>query len=382
MKNGCYFDYCATTPVDDFVRQEMAPFFDELFGNPSSMHGYGNQVRQALELARSRVAEGLNCSPENLVFTSGATEANNLALMGVMNSLPTHKNHLITTSIEHHSILHTAETLEKRGYQVSYLPVNAQGLVAPESLASVIRPSTGLISVMMVNNEVGTIQDIQALGEIACQAGVIFHTDAVQAAPFLELDLQNLPVDLLSLSAHKMYGPKGAGALFLREGVPLSPLLYGGAQERKLRPGTENVPGIVGLGAAMVLRAEKLSSRATHCRGLRQSLIEQIQSRFPEAVVHGPEAQTAPHIISVGFPGVDGEMLLFHLNRHRIAVSLGSACTSESLEPSHVLSALGVSGPLIQSTIRISIGSPTREQEIDRLLAVLPEVLELSRHQS
>ena len=379
MKDGCYFDYCATTPVDDFVQQEMVPFFQDFYGNPSSLHAYGNKARQALALARSRVAEGLHCSPENLVFTSGATEANNLALLGVMNALPPQKNHLITTAIEHHSVLHAAEALEQNGYQVSYLGVDAQGLVSPDALADAIRPSTGLISVMMVNNEVGTIQDIHALGKIARQAEVLFHTDAVQAAPFLEVDLERLPVDLLSLSAHKMYGPKGVGALYIRKGVPLTPLLHGGAQEDKLRPGTENVPIIVGLGAAMALRSEQRVTRAAHCRRLRQILIEEIRSRFPEAMIHGPEEQAAPHIISVGFPGVDAEMLLFHLNRHQIAVSMGSACTSESMEPSHVLSAMGLAGPLIQSTIRISIGSPTREEEIDILLEILPEALKLSR---
>jgi cysteine desulfurase len=193
------------------------------------------------------------------------------------------------------------------------------------------------------------------------------------------VDLERLPVDLLSLSAHKMYGPKGVGALYIKKGVPLSPLLHGGAQEDKLRPGTENVTGIVGLGAAMALRSEQRVTRAAHCRRLRQNLIEEIRSRFPEAVIHGPEQQAAPHIISVGFPGVDAEMLLFHLNRHRVAVSMGSACTSESMEPSHVLSAMGIPGPLIQSTIRISIGSPTQKEEIDILLEILPEALKLSR---
>lgn len=381
MKEGCYFDYCATTPVDEYVRQAMEPFFQDHYGNPSSMHHFGNRARQALDLARTRTAEGLNCLPENLVFTSGATEANNLALLGVMRALPPQKNHLITTAIEHHAVLHAAEALKKWGYQVSFLPVNQYGLVDPEDLAAAIRPSTALISVMMVNNEIGTIQDIQALGSLAREADVLFHTDAVQAAPCVPLDLENLPVDLLSLSAHKMYGPKGSGVLYHTDHVPLSPLLFGGAQEDKLRPGTENIPGIVGMGAAMALRTEQLASRAAHCRRLRRILREEIKSRFPEAVIHGSEARAAPHILSVGFPGVDGEMLLFHLNRRGIAVSMGSACTSESMEPSHVLTALGVPEPLIQSTIRISLGGPTREEDLDRLLAVLPEALKLARHQ-
>lgn len=357
----------------------MMTALDKDYGNPSSMHVYGRKARQAVDQARAQVAEGIGASPEEIYFTSGATEANNLALIGTLRKLTPEKNHLITSAIEHHAVLHTAEALEEMGFQLSILPVDQDGFVSPSMLEKEIRPETALVSIMMVNNEVGTLQDIHRLAEISRQNGVLFHTDAVQAVPFLEVNVNKLGVDFLSLSAHKIYGPKGSGALFIKDGIEIDPLFFGGAQERKLRPGTENTPGILGLGAAMSLRTQKLDDQREHLSRLRSSLIESLYQTIPECRINGPSDRVSPHIISVTFPGVDGEMALFHLNQQGVAVSLGSACTSHDMEPSHVLTAMGLPSADIDGTLRISLGGPTTSNEIEIFLQILPDVVKRSK---
>jgi cysteine desulfurase len=378
MDSSLYFDYCATTPLHSKVREAMLPTLAETYGNPSSMHGFGRKARAEVEKARNLVATGLGSSPEDIIFTSGATEANNLALIGTLKTLAPKKNHLIVSSIEHHAVLHTAEAMADSGLQVTYLPVDHQGLVSIADLESAIRPETGLVSIMMVNNEVGSLQDMTKICSLTRKKGVIFHTDAVQAVPFFEIDVEEMGVDLLSLSAHKMYGPKGVGALFIRKDLEISPLLFGGEQERKIRPGTENVPGIVGLGAAMTLRNDDLLNRRKRLSKIRKILIKGLQEINSEITINGAQNQTAPHVISASFPEVDGELLLFHLSQKGVAVSLGSACTSEAIEPSHVLAAMGIPIKKIEGTVRISIGCPTSEEDVKAMLRILPEVVDLS----
>jgi cysteine desulfurase len=379
MDTGLYFDYCATTPLHPAVREAMMPTLEGVYGNPSSMHGFGQQAHQLVDLARSQVADGLGASPEEIIFTSGATEANNLALIGVMNALAHQKKHLVVSAIEHHAVLHTAEALAHQGYEVTYLPVDDSGLVMLRDLEAAVRPTTALVSIMMVNNEVGCIQRIQEIGSFTRDHGVIFHTDAVQAVNCFHINVDQLNVDMLSLSAHKIYGPKGVGALYIRKGLEISPIIFGGAQEKSLRPGTENVPGIVGLGAAMELRNQGFSQRYEKFAVLRQALIGGLQETIPGVIFNGPKVRVAPHILSASFPGVDGELLLFRLSQKNVAVSMGSACTSESIEPSHVLTAMGIPIEQIEGTIRISIGEQTTIEEVDALLEILPEVVEESR---
>jgi cysteine desulfurase len=377
--SGLYFDYCATTPLDPSVREAMLPALGDVYGNPSSMHMVGQQAREWVELARNQVAVGLGAASEGIIFTSGATEANNLALIGVMHAAAPEKDHLIVSAIEHHAVLHTAEALAAQGFEVTYLPVDPFGFVAQQDLENAIRPETALVSIMMVNNEVGSVQRIREFGALTKKRGVIFHTDAVQALNCFKIDVDQLNVDLLSLSAHKIYGPKGVGALYIRDGVEISPILFGGAQERAIRPGTENVPGIVGLGAAMELRNETHSSRYEKFSALRQELVNGLEDAFPGVIFNGAEDDAAPHIVSVSFPDVDGELLLFRLSQKKVAVSMGSACTSESIEPSHVLAAMSIPDERIESTLRISIGDPTTSEEVQTLINILPEIIEQSK---
>jgi len=379
MGSGLYFDYCATTPLHPQVREAIFSALDDNFGNPSSMHGFGRQARSQVEIARTQVAAGIGASPDEILFTSGATEANNLAITGTLRRLSPAKDHLIISAIEHHAVLHTAEAMDDEGYHFTILPVDHQGMVSADSLANALRPETALVSIMMVNNEVGTLQNISQLAALAKEKDTLFHTDAVQGIPYLDVDVKSLDIDFLSLSAHKMYGPKGIGVLYVKSGTALKPMLFGGAQERKLRPGTENVPGIVGLGKAMELRTDDLSQRRSHITSLRSYLIQGLQETIPGVQINGPDKNISPHVISASFPNVDGEMMLFHLSQKNIAVSLGSACTSEDLEPSHVLTAMNLPLEQVEGTLRISLGDPTTEAEINELLKILPEVIELSK---
>lgn len=371
MDTGTYFDYCATTPVHPDVRNQILRTLDVGFGNPSSLHWAGRNAKLVLNRARVEVAEGIGCRPDEIVFTSGATEADNLALFGTLRLFPPKEAHLITSAIEHHAVLHAARQLEREGYSVTYLPVDRYGLVNPDDVRRSIRPETKLISVMYVNNETGAIQPVAEVGKITRERGILFHTDAVQAVGLFDVDVDDLNVDMLSLSAHKIYGPKGVGALYVRSGMEIRPLIFGGPQEKSLRAGTENVPGIAGLGAAMTLVRQHRAEERARLFGLRERLVNGMQALGPGVIVNGSPKATAPHVVSVSFMGADAEMLLIRLNAEGIAVSLGSACNSESVEPSHVLTAMRLPQEQIEATLRISLGMPTTPQEIDLLLEAL-----------
>ena len=375
MSSRIYLDYCATTPVHSSVLNAMLRAFDSEFGNPSSMHWAGKDSKQLMNQARVNVANGIRCKPSEIIFTSGATEADNLALFGTLRLLPSNEAHIITSAIEHHAILHAAQRLEQEGYSVTYLPVNEHGLVDPEDVRAVIRPETKLISIMYVNNEVGSIQPIAEIGMLAREHNIQFHTDAVQAVGLFDVNVDELNVDMLSLSAHKIYGPKGIGALYVRSGIQLAPMILGGLQEGSLRAGTENVPGIVGLGAAMNLVCAHRAEERIRIMELRKSLINGLQSIGTAVIVNGLEEKIASHILSISFIGVDAEMMLIRLNSEGVAVSLGSACNSESIEPSHVLTAMKLPQEQIESTLRISLGMPTTEHELDVLLGAIGRVL-------
>lgn len=376
MNPRTYLDYCATTPVHPEVRSAMLAALEEDFGNPSSMHWAGRRAGELVSQARAEVAGAIGASLEEMYFTGGATEADNLALLGVLRRYEPGKAHLITSAVEHHAILHSAAQLDKEGYAVTVLPVDAQGLVDPEAVRRAIRPETVLISIMLVNNETGAIQPVAEIGSIARAAGILMHTDAVQGMGLLDVNVDALKVDLLSLSAHKIYGPKGIGALYVRRGIALQPLVFGGPQERSLRPGTENVPGIVGLGAAVRLTREHKEAERARLSGLRASLIVRLKGRVLGTVVNGPAHAVAPHVVSVSFPGTDGEMMLIRLNAEGIAVSLGSACNSKSIEPSHVLTAMGLPKEQIDGSLRVSLGYPTSAEDVDRFVEVIPAVVQ------
>ncbi len=376
MNPGIYLDYCATTPVHPVVRSAMLATLEDDFGNPSSMHWAGRRAGELVSRARAEVAASIGASPQEIYFTSGATEADNLALLGVLRRYEPEKAHLITTAVEHHAILHTAAQLEKEGYAVTVLPVDRQGLVDPQAVREAIQPNTVLISVMLVNNETGAIQPVAEIGTIAQEKGILLHTDAVQGMGLIDFNVDALKVDLLSLSAHKICGPKGIGALYVRRAIAVRPLSFGGPQEQSVRPGTENVPGIVGLGAAARLTREHKAEERMRLSSLRAGLIDGLMERVPGAIINGPTHQVAPHVISVSFPGTDGEMLLIRLNAEGIAVSLGSACTSKSIEPSHVLTAMGLPREQIEGSLRVSMGYPTTQGDLDRFLDVIPGVVQ------
>ena len=371
MGQRIYLDYCATTPVHPAVRKAMLAALESDFGNPSSMHSVGMEAAALVRQARQDVGSSLGCSPEEVCFTSGATEADNLALLGTLRRFAAGKAHLIVSAIEHHAVLHAAQKLEQEGYAVTYLPVDSQGLVDLQAVERAIRDDTKLISIMLVNNEVGSIQPIAEIGRIARAHSILLHTDAVQALGFMDVHVENLGVDMLSLSAHKIYGPKGIGALYVRNGLELVPLAFGGTQENTLRPGTENVPGILGLSSALNLVSEHRATERERLRGLRKRLVGGIQAAGLDMVLNGPEEDVAPHIASISFPGTDAEMLLIRLNKEGIAVSMGSACTSRDIEPSHVLTAMGLPEKRIEASLRISLGLPTTEEEIDKFVEIL-----------
>jgi cysteine desulfurase len=373
MSQEVYLDYCATTPMHPDVREAMLATLEDSFGNPSSMHRKGQESKRLLENARQQVAQGLSAQAEEIVFTSGATESDNLAVLGTLRASSPDRKHLITCAVEHHAILHPAESLAQGGYDVSVLPVDQYGRVDPDDVRRSIRKDTALISIMLVNNEVGTIQPIKEIGAIAREHGVWLHTDAVQGVGLLEIDVDELAVDLLSLSAHKIYGPKGIGALYIRRGTHLHPIIHGGTQEASLRPGTENLHGIVGLGAAVSLTLAHKKDEMKRLGRLRKRFLEGLRQRLPGTIVNGPSEECSPHIISTSFPGTNGEMMLFHLNTRGIAASMGSACTTESIEPSHVLTAMGLPREQIEGTLRFSLGYPTEDDEISYVLDKLPD---------
>jgi len=375
MRNRIYLDYAATAPVLPEVLEAMLPFFSESYGNPSGIHGTGREARKAVEQARRQTARVLGAESGEILFTSGGSESDNLAIQGTAAALKEKGNHLITTRIEHPAVRNTCRWLEKQGYQVTWLPVDRFGEVDPEAVREAIRPETILVSVMTANNEIGTVEPVAEIGQICREKGVVFHTDAVQAAGSLPLRANEMKADLISLSAHKFHGPKGVGALYIRKGTRLDALIHGGAQERGLRAGTENTAGIVGLGKAIETAEENRESNVRRIRELRDLLIREILGRVPEARLNGhPERRLANHC-HFSFPGVESEALLLRLDLAGIAASGGSACTSGSLEPSHVLEAIGLEKDRIQGSIRLTLGRETTEEEIRETIRILPEIV-------
>jgi len=375
-----YLDHNATTPLAPEVFEAMKPYWLEDYGNASSIHWYGQRAKAAVEAARAEVARLINADSSEVVFTSGGTESDNAAVFGVAEAVKPRAaqgtRHMITTSIEHHAVLHAARALERRGVEVTYVPVGSSGVVDPEDVERAIRPHTVLISVMHANNELGTIQPLEEIGRLARERRITFHSDAVQSAGKIPVDVRKLGLDLLSLSAHKLYGPKGVGALYVRKGTTLRPLLYGGHHERDRRPGTENVPGIVGLGRAASLAGERLDEEAVRLRELRDDLEESVFDRIPGVAVNGNPERRLPTTINLRFDGVDGEALVIALDLKGVACSTGAACSSGSLEPSHVLAAIGLTREQARSSVRFSLGLSSRREDVDYALEVLPGVVE------
>jgi cysteine desulfurase len=374
-----YLDNNATTPLAPEVFEAMKPYWLEDYGNASSIHWYGQRAKAAMETAREQVARLLNARPGEIVFTSGGTEADNAALVGVVEAARAETKHIITTAIEHHAVLHTAKALEKRGVSVTYVRVGSSGVVDPADIARAIRPETVLISVIHANNELGTIQPLEEIGRLARQHDIYFHTDAVQSVGKIPVDVEKLDVDLLSLSAHKLYGPKGVGALYIRKATVLRPLLHGGHHERDRRPGTENVPGIVGLGKAAELAQGLMAEDATRLANLRDRLEESLLSRVPLVTVNGDRQRRLPATSNLSFDFIEGEGFVIAMDLRGIACSTGAACSSGSLEPSHVLSAIGKTPGQARASIRFSLGRFNTPEDIDYALEIVPAVAEQLR---
>lgn len=376
-----YLDHAATTATDPQVLDAMLPYFTAQAGNPSSIHQLGREALQAIDDARHTVADVLGANPKELIFTSGGSEADNLAIKGVAFEQQRRGkgNHIITSAIEHHAVLDTVEYLTRFGFESTVLPVDRRGFVSPDDLRAAIRPTTVLASIMYANNEVGTIQAIAELGAICRERGVLFHTDAVQAAGSLPLDVRALNVDLLSLTAHKFYGPKGVGVLYARRGTPLLPQINGGSQERRRRAGTENTPGIVGLAAALRAAEERRPSYVAQCTALRDRLIDGVLATIPFTQLNGDRAARLPNNANLAFEFIEGESVLLLLDQQSICASSGSACTSGSLDPSHVITALGFPPEHAHASVRFSVGKDVRMSDIEHLLTLLPPMIERLR---
>ncbi|MBI4298590.1 MAG: cysteine desulfurase NifS [Chloroflexi bacterium] len=373
-----YMDHAATTPVRPEALEAMLPYFSNSYGNPSSIYSLAQEGRKALDDSREQVAKVLNCRIGEVVFTGGGTESDNAALKGAAFALKHTGNHIITSAIEHHAVLHTCHQLEQFGFEITYLPVDRYGLIDPDDVARVITERTILVSIMLANNEIGTIEPVSDIARLVKEEAkkrdrtVVVHTDAVQGAGFLDLDVRKLGIDMLSLSAHKFYGPKGVGILYVRRGTPLEPQMMGGGQERQRRSGTENVPGIVGTAVALKLAAEEREWVNHHCQSLRDKLIQGIYDRIANVHLNGHPTLRLPNNVNFSFESVEGEPILLGLDLAGISASSGSACSSASLEPSHVLLAIGLTADLAQGSLRLTLGKDNTEDEIDTVLAVLP----------
>lgn len=377
-----YLDNAATTRVRPEVAAEMMPILTEVYGNASSVHAFGREAKKALEKARSQVAAAIGAKKEEIYFTAGGSESDNWAIKGLAHALRKKGTHLITTAIEHHAVLHTCQALEKEGFEVTYLPVDEYGLVTPEQVEAAIRPDTILVSVMMANNEIGTIEPVAEIGAVCKKHGVLFHTDAVQAIGHVPVDVKAMNIDLLSLSGHKFYAPKGVGALYIRTGVRPLNLIDGGAQERNRRAGTENLPAIVGMGKAIELICAEMEEDGRRLTALRDKLIAGILEKIPESRLNGHPTRRLPGNVNVSIRYIEGEALLLSLDMAGIAASSGSACTSGSLDPSHVLLAIGLPHEIAHGSLRLSLGHETTEEEIDRVLEELPRIVERLRAMS
>ncbi|HEY8422889.1 MAG TPA: cysteine desulfurase NifS [Thermoclostridium sp.] len=381
-KNIIYVDHAATTYVKPEVFEEMKPYFTDLFGNPSSIYSLGRESRKAVENARSQIAYCLGAHPTEIYFTGSGTEADNWAIKGVAYANRKKGKHLITSAIEHHAVLHAFDYLKKEGFDVTYLPVDERGFVNPKDLAEAIRPDTTLVSIMFANNEIGTIQPIKELAAIAKEKGVVFHTDAVQAMGNIDVKVNDLGVDLLSMSAHKFYGPKGVGALYIRKGVRVDNFIHGGAQERNKRAGTENVAGVVGMAAALKLAYENLDEYNSHLRKLSDRLIDSVMERIPHVRLNGDREKRLPGNVNLSFQFIEGESLLLMLDMKGIQASSGSACTSGSLDPSHVLLAIGLPHEIAHGSLRITFGEKNTEQDVDYIVDNLVEIVGKLRQMS
>lgn len=377
-----YMDNAATTSVRPEVLEAMMPYFTQHFGNASSIHTFGRGARRALENARKQVAAALGCEAREVYFTAGGSESDNWAIRCAVEAKASKGKHIITSAIEHHAVLHTCEYMEKQGYEVTYLPVDEYGLVSVESVKAAIRPDTVLITIMAANNEIGTLQPIAEIGKIAKENGILFHTDAVQAVGAVPIDVNAWNVDMLSLSGHKLHAPKGIGALYVRKGIRISNLIYGGAQERGLRAGTENLPGIVGLGKAIELAVAELPEYTERLTYLRDKLIKGILESIPDVQLNGHPTIRLPGNVNVSVRYVEGEALLMRLDLAGVAASSGSACTSGSLDPSHVLLAIGLPHEIAHGSLRLSLGNDTTEEEVDYVLEKLPGIVEALRAMS
>jgi len=377
-----YLDNAATTALSPKVLEAMMPYLTEIYGNASSPHWFGQEARRGVEAAREKLAKALGADPSEIVFTGGGTESDNTALFGAAEKYKKKGNHIITTNVEHHAVLHTCEALEKRGYEVTYLPVDEYGLVTPEQVAAAITDKTILASIMFANNEVGTIMPIPEIAKVCREKGVLLHTDAVQAVGHIPVNVKEMGIDMLSLSAHKFHGPKGVGALYLKKGVRLPSYVVGGEQEKGRRAGTENVAGVVGLGAAIELAVANMAENSARMTRLRDKLISGIFETIPEVKLNGHPAKRLPNNANVSIKYIEGESILLMLDMHGIAASSGSACTSGSLDPSHVLLALGLPHEVAHGSVRMSLSDDTSEEEIDFVLKALPEIVKKLRFMS
>jgi len=385
VEGTVYMDHAGTTALDPKVLEAMIPYFSEHFGNPSSLHTVGQEARYALDEARERVAGVLNCRPREVVFTGGGTESDNAAIHGVATALHETGNHIITSSVEHHAVLHACQYLESQGFEVTYLPVDADGMVQPESVYKAINERTTLVTIMYGNNEIGTINPISEISKAIKKRAeelsrtIVFHTDAVQAAGYLTLNVAELGVDLLSLSGHKFHGPKGTGVLYIKRGTPYLPLIHGGGQERERRSGTENIPGIIGLSLALEAANTAREGSSQHCSELRDKIIASVLEQIPGSRLNGHATQRLPNNANFSFTGVEGEPILLGLDMAGIAASSGSACSSGSLEPSHVLLALGQSAEIARGSLRLTLGRGNTEEEVEYLLGVLVDLVQRLR---
>lgn len=382
MSKYIYMDNAATTAVKEEVLEEMLPYFTEKYGNPSSVYSLGTKSRVAVEEAREKIAKVLNAQSKEIYFTAGGSESDNWALKGVVYNNQNKGNHIITSKIEHHAVLHACEYLEKKGFEVTYLDVDEDGIVDLQQLKDSIKDETVLISIMFANNEIGTIQPIKEIGEIAKEHNVLFHTDAVQAIGNSRIDVEELNIDLLSMSAHKFHGPKGIGVLYIKNGVKIDPLIIGGGQERRKRAGTENVPAIVGMGKAIELAYENLDTHVEKLKDLREYLIEQIEENFDHIRLNGHRTKRLAGNVNYSFEFIEGESLLLSLDMVGIAGSSGSACTSGSLDPSHVLLAIGLSHEIAHGSLRLSLSEENTKEDIDYVVENLKKIVQRLRDMS
>lgn len=383
MNKVVYMDYSATTYTKDEVLKEMIPYFTEHFGNPSSAYGLARETTKAIDIARERVANAIGCDRSEVYFTGGGSEADNWAVKGVAFANLKKGKHIITTKIEHHAILHSCQYLEKQGFEVTYLDVDEEGFINLDELRNAIRKDTVLVSIMFANNEIGTIEPIKEIGDICKENKVLFHTDAVQAIGHIDIDVKELNIDLLSLAAHKFYGPKGVGALYIKRGVKIDNLVHGGAQERNRRAGTENIAGIVGLGKAIELATTNLNEKSEAIRQLRDKLINGIMEKIPYTRLNGPkDHRRLNNNVNVCFRFIEGEGILLSLDDVNICGSSGSACTSGSLDPSHVLLAIGLPHEIAHGSLRLTLGDGNTEEQVDYVLEKLPPIIERLRSMS